>query len=239
MVEREETEGPSHQGRKSSRQVTGSSDDSEGSYAPLHHSCQRGSREYRTRVHSDKHKRLRKATHLQDFRSTSSSSLDDDLDTEPRQLLADPDARRKADRAVSRQYRTAGKPKGRGHSLHDRYPRPHCFLPPDLRKRAPVRPEVQKLMMPEYICGYAHMMLALGPSKDMNSMLTHLANIAEDAATLKWSAVRDWTEACFDHLEDGQFTWSNHQAFASERMRISWLYSRANDSSTALFFFEF
>ena len=222
-------------GRPLPRSASSSDDDAHTAQAPLHRNHRKGRHKHRTRDsnYSRELKRSRREKH--DYTSHSSlSSSEEDSDIDPRQLLSDSDARRTADRALSRQYRTVGKPKGKRHAQPHKFPRPNTFLPPDLRKRARARPEGNKLTLAEYICGYTRMMMSLShpkDSKDMNSMLTHLANIAEDAATLKWPAVCDWTEACFDHMEDGHFTWSNHQAFASERMRLSWLHGQANDNN--------
>ena len=100
------------QGRPLPRSAS-SSDDGHTAQAPLHRNHRKGRHKHHTRDSNYSRELKRSRREKQDYTSHSSlSSSEEDSDIEPRQLLSDSDARRTADRALSRQYRTMGKPKG-------------------------------------------------------------------------------------------------------------------------------
>ena len=148
-------------------------------------------------------------------------------DRSPRAVRSDPDARREADKALDAQYPPLGNPSGKKLPVRGLPLEPYRSLPPDLRKLAKERYSRRDLSFPEYTCGFLKMVAtALEPTSEAHAALTHAANVAQDAATLPWPAVREWTQACLVHIEDKNATWHDNDLFVNDRTRLSWIKGR-------------
>ena len=63
----------------------------------------------------------------------------------------------------------------------------------------------------------------LTPLSTPHAILKHAANVAQDATTLPWPAVRAWTQACVANIEEGKATWHNTDCLTSDRRQQSWI----------------
>ena len=169
-----------------------------------------------------------------DQETTTDAESDTDLDDGRRRN--DPTARRLVTHALARQYQQMGHSTGRVHDIVAPAVRPHEALPPDMKRRArdrTGRKNRRDLTMQEYICGYARMLLTeIDPLSDMYAMVSHLAQVAQDAATMPWPTVRTWTTTCLDYIEDGQATWADGNLFMGEKNRIAWAHSRYESTTS-------
>ena len=128
---------------------------------------------------------------------------------------------------IDDQYPNMGNPTGR------RLPRTHLtlepyhMLPPDLKKTARARRSRRDLSFPEYMCGFLNMVSeVLDPATEAHAAITHAAQMAQDAVTTPWSAVREWSQACLATLEGKKYTWLDEDMLHRERMRLSWIKGR-------------
>ena len=128
------------------------------------------------------------------------------------------------DAALAAQYPSMGNPKGKKLPTRELSLEPYRCLPPDLRKKAKERRSRRDLTFPEHICGFIKMVAAtLDPAGQAHAALQHAANVAQDAASLPWEAVREWTQACMANIEDGNATWHDVELCTNDRTRLSWI----------------
>ena len=136
-------------------------------------------------------------------------------------------AQNEIDRALAAQYPQLGNHTGKRLPITGLTLEPYRSLPPDLRKNARERRSRRELTFPEHMCGLIKMISkALDPASEAHAALMHAAQVAQDAATLPWPAVREWTQACMAHIEDRQATWHDSVTFATERTSLSWIRGR-------------
>ena len=127
-------------------------------------------------------------------------------------------------RAIADQYPHMGKPKGRRIPKSRLTLEPYRNLPHDLRKIAGARKSRRDLTMPEHMCGLLFTIAkGLDPDSEAHAAVTHAAQVAQDAATLTWPAVRGWSQACLAHIQEGDCTWKAPEMFLNERTRLSWI----------------
>ena len=104
---------------------------------------------------------------------------------------------------------------------------PYHNLPPDIREKARARRSRKELTYQEHMCGMLHMILkTLDPESETYSAVRHLAQVSQDAVTMMWPGVREWSQACLTHIQDGGATWTSKEVFSGERTRISWFKGR-------------
>ena len=134
-------------------------------------------------------------------------------------------ARREADRAVESQFPDMGHGKGEPLPITGLPLEPYYNLPPDLRIKAKARRSRRDMTFPEYVCGMLNMIAkATPPKSEIHSAITHVAQVAQDAAGYTWSAVREWSQACLTYIADGKDKWVHEtDLFARERTRLSWI----------------
>ena len=120
--------------------------------------------------------------------------------------------------AISNQYPKIGLHRGK------RLPRSSVVLatyrnlPPDIREKARARSSRRVLTYPEYMCGMLNMfMKTLEPATEMHAAIRHLAHVSQDAVTLMWPGVRQWSQACLTHIQDGDVEWTSESLFDKER----------------------
>ena len=133
-------------------------------------------------------------------------------------LQADPTA------AIAAQYPLLGAHTGKRLPVRGLTLEPYRSLPPDLRKRAKERRSRRDLSFPEHMCGILKMVAnTLDPASEAHAVLTHASQVAQDAATLPWPAVREWAQACMANIEDRQATWHEVSLSINDRTRLSWI----------------
>ena len=129
--------------------------------------------------------------------------------------------------AIAAQYPTMGTHAGKRLPITGLTLEPYRSLPPDLRKKARERRSRRDLTFPEHMCGFLRMISSsLDPASEAHAALNHAASVAQDAATLPWQAVREWTQACMATIEDRDATWHDVGLFTNERTRLSWIRGR-------------
>ena len=81
------------------------------------------------------------------------------------------------------------------------------------------------MTFPEYMCGMLYMIAKCTPKDtEVRAAITHAAQVAEDAAGYTWSAVREWSQSCLSHIEQGSEKWvAESDIFTRDRTRLSWL----------------
>ena len=145
-------------------------------------------------------------------------------DPSPRALRRDTGACRDAARALDSQYPKIGKPKGRRMPRSEYTLQPYNNLPHDLKKAARARKSRRDLTLAEYMCGFLFTIAkSVEPGTEIYGAITHAAQIAQDAATLLWPAVREWSQACLAHLQEKHCSWLEEDLFRHERTRLSWI----------------
>ena len=129
--------------------------------------------------------------------------------------------------ALAAQFPTIGSFKGKRLPVSALTLEPYRSLPPDLRKKAKERRSRRELSFPEHMCGLLKMIMSvMDPVTEAHAALSHAVHVAQDAATLPWPAVRDWTLACMGHIENGDASWHDAALFTNERTRLSWIKGR-------------
>ena len=145
----------------------------------------------------------------------------------PRRERNQPAARRDATQALETQYPSLGTPAGKPLPIRELTMEPYRNLPLDLRKKAKERRSRRDLTFPEHICGFLKMLAnSMDPTSEVQAALLHATQVAQDAATLPWPAVREWTQACMAVIEDGRATWHDGDTFIPDRTRLSWIKGR-------------
>ena len=153
--------------------------------------------------------------------------------TSPRKIRAQQEARRKADRALEAQYPSLGSSQGKSLSKRDLVLRPYKSLPPDLKRKAEKRRSRRELTFPKHMCGLlSWVVTALDPATDEHAIITHASHIAQDAASIAWPAVREWTLACMDHIQGGKVSWHDTDLLNNERTSLSWIKGRSPEYIT-------
>ena len=176
----------------------------------------------RRRSHSPRRRSRTRSTSRHRHSSSRSSSVRQTLPTAQTSSVQS-----EIDKALAAQYPQLGIHAGKRLPITGLTLEPYRSLPPDLRKQARERRSRRELTFPEHMCGLIKMISkALDPSSEAHAALTHAAQVAQDAATLPWPAVREWTQACMAHIEDRQATWHDAPLFATERTSLSWIKGR-------------
>ena len=182
-----------------------------------------------------RHRTRREARNDSPDNTESSTEPDTDTDLEDRARRDDPTARRLIAQALGRQHQQMGHSTGRDYDITPPAVRPHDALPPDMKRRVKDRTGKKNrrdLTFQEYTCGYARMLLTeIDPDTDLYAMISHLSQVAQDAAAMPWPTVRTWSTTCLDYIEDEQATWADANLFMAERNRIAWAQSRQDDST--------
>ena len=138
----------------------------------------------------------------------------------------------KLSRALESQYPTIGRPKGRPLPKSGLTLEPYRNLPPEIRKRASKRKSRRDLLFPEHMCGFLNTILkSVDQDSELFSAVEHAAQVAEDASTLCWIDVREWSQACLAHVEQGA-SWLDRPLFEKDRTKISWVQGRSRDTTT-------
>ena len=129
--------------------------------------------------------------------------------------------------ALAAQYPTMGTHKGKRLPVTGLTLKPYRCLPPDLRNIARDRRSRRDLTFPEHMCGLIKMIsTALDPASEAYAALQHAADVAQDAASLPWPAVRQWTHSCMAYIEDRKASWYDTGLFTNDRTRLSWIAGR-------------
>ena len=187
-----------------------------------HSSRRRSSRSRsRRRTHSRSRLRRRSSSRRQRHRSGSRerrrSRTGSARDPQP---VADSEL----DSALKLQYPEMGRPKGKPLPKYAVSLEPYRRLPPDLKKNAADRKSRRDLTFPEHMCGFLSMILKyVDEDTEVYGAVEHAAQVAEDAATVGWTDVRSWSQACLGHIEDGAATWTERAAFDRTRTKLSWV----------------
>ena len=136
----------------------------------------------------------------------------------------------RAARALESQYPEMGRPKGRPLPRSGASLEPYRNLPPDLRKRASRRKSRRDLLFTEHMCGFLYTVLkSVDKSSEIYTAVQHAAQVAEDAATLPWPDVREWSQTCLAHIEDGSSSWADPHTFEKDRTKLSWVRGRSKE----------
>ena len=160
-------------------------------------------------------------------RRRRSSSRSSRRPRSPRAARKDRATREEAATALDKQYPAIGKPTGKRISTRDLVLQPYRHLPPDLKKKAGDRRSRRDLTFPEHVCGVLNVVAeSMEQGTDAHALVVHTAQVAQDAATLPWCAVREWTQASMAHLTGGAVKWGDTDLIASERTRLSWIKGR-------------
>ena len=134
------------------------------------------------------------------------------------------------EKALETQYPDIGRPKGRPLSRSGLILATYRNLPPELRRRASKRRSRRDLLFPEHMCGFLNTVLkAIEPDTDIYTAVDHAAQVAEDASSLMWQDVREWSQTCLTHLQDRKYTWADRQLLERERTKLSWVKGRSRD----------
>ena len=182
----------------------------------------------RTRRRSRSHRwtRSRSSRRYRRHRTRSASSRS----TQSRSRTRSPRRHRRhtprssVEKALDEQYTRIGSHTGKRLPRSRATIEPYNNLPPDIREKARARSSRRALTYPEHMCGMLQMIMKTVDNKtETYSALRHLAHISQDAVTLMWPGVREWTQACLTHIQDGDVTWTDHKLFDEERTRISWI----------------
>ena len=105
------------------------------------------------------------------------------------------------ERALKLQYPDMGRPKGKPLPTYAVSLEPYRRLPPDLKHNAADRRFRRDLTFPEHMCGFLNLILrSVDESTEVYDALEHAAQVAEDAASVGWSDVRAWSQACFAYI---------------------------------------
>ena len=133
-------------------------------------------------------------------------------------------------RALESQYPSMGKPKGKKFPTHRLTLEPYKKLPPDLKRKAGDRRSRKDLLFPEHMCGLLSMILdTVDEGSELYGALEHATQVAEDAASLNWPDVREWSQACLSFVEGGKTTWADRSQFEKSRTRLSWVKGKSRD----------
>ena len=141
----------------------------------------------------------------------------------PRSLRKNPDSQREAARELEKQYPSIG-PKSSGRRLPKSRAtlEPYKNLPPDIKTRAGERRSRKELSLPEHMCGLLFMIKkSMEPGTELHAAVEHVAQVAQDAVSIQWPAVRAWSQSCLSHIEGGS-SWLSESMFERERFRLSW-----------------
>ena len=105
---------------------------------------------------------------------------------------------------------------------------PYYNLPPDLKDCE--RHSGRRLSFPEHMCGILNMARkAMDLDTDAYAVITHAAQVAQDATTLHWPEVRNWSQTCPAHIEAGPAKWTIKLIFHKERTPLSWIRGKTQD----------
>ena len=173
------------------------------------------------RSKTPRHTRSRSSSrHRRDGTSNSRRSP-----TSPRSTRKTTALREQADKALKAQYPDMGKGKGEPIPVKGLPLEPYYNLPPDLRSKAKSRRSRRDLTFPEYMCGTLNLAARSIPKNvEVHALITHAAQVAQDAAGYTWPAVREWSQTCLSYIEDGKEVWAkNSDLFRNDRTRLSWI----------------
>ena len=149
----------------------------------------------------------------------------------PRASRRDTDTRDTATKALDKQYPKMGTSSGKRISTRHLTLQPYKHLPPDLKHTAGERRSRRDLTLPEHVCGLLNFALeAIPTGTDLHSLISHAAQVSQDAATLPWPAVRGWSQAALSHVQEGRAEWADSEFLRSERTRLSWIKGRQMES---------
>ena len=209
-------------GRHNSSRRTRSKSKSRGS-ARSHRSRSRSRSTRRHRSTSrDKHRHSR-STSRQDRRRRSRSNR-----SKARSPSYQRNVKRDLTKELEDQYPTMGGHKGRRVSSKRLTLAPYENLPPDLLERD--RRSRRCLTFQEHICGLLNTVLkVMNPAAENHAIVNHAAQVAQDAATLAWPEVRNWSQTCLSHIQEGHANWGSKDLFHQERTRLSWIRGKTHD----------
>ena len=191
-----------------------------------HHSSSRSSRRSHHRQ-SHSRRRSRSRSRCSSTRDRTSSTPRHSRSKSPREIRKDPTVQKETDEILETQFPSMGVPSGKKLPKRELSLQPYKYLPPDLKTAASERRSRRDLTYPEYMCGTILMLLpTISPVSEAHAVLKHFTQVSQDAATLPWPAMREWTRACMAHIEDGNATWQDQELFASERTCLSWIKGR-------------
>ena len=133
-------------------------------------------------------------------------------------------------RALDSQYPEMGRPKSKPLPRSGAALEPYRNLPPDIRKRASRRRSRRDLLFPEHMCGFLYTILkSVDTNSEIYTAIQHAAQVAEDAATLCWSDVREWSQTCLSRIDDGTSSWNDPRTFERDRTKLSWVRGRSKE----------
>ena len=78
------------------------------------------------------------------------------------------------------------------------------------------------------MCGLLYTNLkSIDHDTELYTAIELAAQVAEDASTLCWNEVREWSQACLANIEAGSATWLSRPLFERDRTNLSWVRGRA------------
>ena len=168
-----------------------------------------------------------RSAHSRRRRSSSQSTH-----TSSRGARKDTVAHDEVTRALDKQYPKMGESAGKRISTRNLTLQPYRHLPPDLKTSAGERKSRRDLTFPEHVCGLLNFALeSLSSGTDLHALISHAAQVSQDAATLPWQAVRGWSQAAMAHIQEGRAEWSDSDFIRSERTRLSWIIGRQMEAT--------
>ena len=105
--------------------------------------------------------------------------------------------------------------------INNPHPKPYMYIQRPgvntLKKKLDAR---ESMTFNEYV--FAFLKMTRDPranlTEDMGNLLLHLQQVAEDSILRDWSATRRWSQATFDAIERGDYTWADRQEIQFERL---------------------
>ena len=123
-----------------------------------------------------------------------------------------------------------GKPLAQDAFIKTLIPKPYMYLERPgagtIKKKLELR---ETMTFHEYLVCYIKMVRdpRAGLAKQSDTLMEHLQQVVEDAATRDWPSVRRWSQVTFDAIENGTYDWADRHQIQFERLRHDLLAARS------------